>query len=1177
LKKNLSVNHVTPRQYIEFVNMFVSIYREKRNAVEEQQKHLNIGLAKIRDTVEAVAEMRISLQHKNKELEEKDDLANQKLQQMIVDQQEAERQESASKAVQAELAIQDSRINERKEIVMADLARAEPAVLEAQQSVSGIKKQQLTEVRSMTNPPDAVKLTMECVCTMLGNKIDGWKTIVAIIRKDDFISSIINFDTQTSMTSALQQQISREYLSNPNFNYEKVDRASKACGPLIKWIVAQVEYSSILDRVEPLRLEVSQLEQSAEKTRSEAQEMARNIDALSKRIASYKNEYAVLVSETQTIRTQLSVVNDKLVRSVALIKSLSSERQRWEQSINSFYEQLHTITGDVFLSACYITYGGYFDQHHRLKLREIIEDRLEDAGILFRKDLAIVEFLANPDQISTWHEFGLPKDVLCEENAIMITRTKRYPLIVDPSNQAIAYLKASLKEKKLIVTSFLDASYLKQVESALRFGNTILIQDAENIDPIMNSVLNKELRRTGGRTLIRLGKLDIDFAPSFSLILSTRDSNLQFRPDICSRVSFVNFTMTKHSLQLQCLYRVLQSERPDIDAKRNDLITAQGAYQYRLRQLEKSLLQILNESSGNILEDDVVLASLEKIKEEADGIIIKVNSTASVMSEVEVVTTMYKPLANACSSLYFCLEHLGSINRAYQFSLDFLYSIFNETLDITKNSNETPDSRLRLLWDDIFNRTYKCAAVSLLLSDRLLLAILLTRLKHQNEVLWSGDVYDKILDSQQLHTILNISRENQTNEAVSRLPLLQKHFKGSSLTAADLANSAWQEFYVAENAEQQVPKNQTMSESDLDEVLKIRILRPDRLIASLTRCMRNMMGASFMKLVEIDIFKIASQVRSEVPVMLISYGADSSHRVEIAAANAGKRLSVVAMGSSEGCEEAERVIDNASKTGTWVLLRNCQLASSWLKSLEQKLRALRCHAEYRLFISLEMTEQVPLSLIRMSRTIAFESASGVKNGLLANSKALSLDDTTIPMEGLRLRFLLIWLHALILERLRYSPLGWTKKYDFSDADFESGLEVINTWIRQYANGRQNIPPNQIPWQAIQILLSESVYGGRVDNEYDQFTLQATINGILHEQSYSFGYQLVSNTNCSLATPDGTSVEDYVAWINNLPDLQTPRWLGMSKNADTVLAVQEGKQKPIKSIPSSLMLLQATQL
>lgn len=55
-----------------------------------------------------------------------------------------------------------------------------------------------------------------------------------------------------------------------------------------------------------------------------------------------------------------------------------------------------------------------------------------------------------------------------------------------------------------------------------------------------------------------------------------RDPTVEFPPDMCSRVTFVNFTVTRSSLQSQCLHRVLKAERPDIDTKRSDLLKLQG-------------------------------------------------------------------------------------------------------------------------------------------------------------------------------------------------------------------------------------------------------------------------------------------------------------------------------------------------------------------------------------------------------------------------------------------------------------------------------------------------------------------------------------------------------------------------------------------------------------------------
>lgn len=55
-----------------------------------------------------------------------------------------------------------------------------------------------------------------------------------------------------------------------------------------------------------------------------------------------------------------------------------------------------------------------------------------------------------------------------------------------------------------------------------------LLQDVESYDPILNPVLNRELRRTGGRVLITIGDQDIDLSPSFTIFLSTRDPTVRY-------------------------------------------------------------------------------------------------------------------------------------------------------------------------------------------------------------------------------------------------------------------------------------------------------------------------------------------------------------------------------------------------------------------------------------------------------------------------------------------------------------------------------------------------------------------------------------------------------------------------------------------------------------------------
>ena len=175
-----------------------------------------------------------------------------------------------------------------------------------------------------------------------------------------------------------------KYLSNPDYTFEKVNRASLACGPLVKWAIAQLMYADMLKRVEPLRNELLALENAAMEKQQEADEMTAVIAKLEKSISSYKEEYAQLISQAEAIKNDLKHVQDKVDRSMSLLKSLGIERDRWQETSEGFKSQMATLVGDVFLSSAFLSYAGYFDQQSRQNLFTAWKHHMDMANISYR-------------------------------------------------------------------------------------------------------------------------------------------------------------------------------------------------------------------------------------------------------------------------------------------------------------------------------------------------------------------------------------------------------------------------------------------------------------------------------------------------------------------------------------------------------------------------------------------------------------------------------------------------------------------------------------------------------------------------------------------------------------------------------------------------------------------------
>lgn len=69
---------------------------------------------------------------------------------------------------------------------------------------------------------------------------------------------------------------------------------------------------------------------------------------------------------------------------------------------------------------------------------------------------------------------------------------------------------------------------------------------------------------------------------------------------------------------------------------------------------------------------------------------------------------------------------------------------------------------------------------------------------------------------------------------------------------------------------------------------------------------------------------------------------------------------------------------------------------------------------------------------------------------------------------------LTYFHSLIQERKNYIPQGWTKSYEFNYGDYKSGLSLMSQLSSKF----------DIDWDMLQGLMSDTIYGGRIDNSVD---------------------------------------------------------------------------------------------
>ena len=682
--------------------------------------------------------------------------------------------------------------------------------------------------------------------------------------------------------------------------------------------------------------------------------------------------------------------------------------------------------------------------------------------------------------------------------------------------------------------------------------------------------------------MIALGDQDIDLSSSFVIFLTTRDPTVEFPPDLCSRVAFVNFTVTRSSLQTQCLKQVLKAERPDIDQKRSDLLKLQGEFQLRLRHLEKNLLTCLNEAKGRILDDDNVINTLEVLKTEAAEVGRKVDETDQVMADIENTSKQYQPLSSACSYIYFTIESLHQVHFLYQFSLQFFLDIYQGVLTKDKRLEDIKDSaeRLSAITKNLYSTCYERVARGMLHVDRNVFALLLAKiflksapgelpLDSEFKVLLRGGEKGAV---EEMVPVPGLTEEQTVK--TSRLASSLTVFKDLPKRCSNPALASWLALSNPEMGELPAclqfwegDSKLTKCQLSMYKLLLIQALRPDRLPAASNEFVATCLGQNFVKVAEgepdmADV--IENQVESSHPVLMCSVpGYDASSRVDDLAAEMNKPVTSIAIGSAEGFNEADKAINTAVRSGKWVLLKNVHLAPSWLITLEKKLHSIQAHAGFRLFLTCEINPKLPVNLLRAGRIFTYEPPPGIRANLLRTFTTVSASRMMKPPnERARMYFLLAWFHAIVQERLRYSPLGWAKYYEFTESDLRVACDTLDTWIETTAMGRTNLPPEKVPWKAIRTLLSDCIYGGKIDNEFDQRLLSSFLEKLFVPKSFDGDFNLVSgvsigDTETNIKMPDGIRRDQFLTWVEQLEDQTSPDWLGLPNNAERVLLAQRG--------------------
>ena len=165
-------------------------------------------------------------------------------------------------------------------------------------------------------------------------------------------------------------------------------------------------------------------------------------------------------------------------------------------------------------------------------------------------------------------------------------------------------------------------------------------------------------------------------------------SNPHYLPEQQIKITLMNFSITRSGLEEQLLGDVLKKEAFEIEEKRNKSIAAMAKDRKSLNDIEDRILLLLSESSGNILDDENLIDTLEESKFTSTLIQGRMQDGVVTQQIVSATREKYRSVAQRGSVLYFAMADLALIDSMYQYSLSYFLRLFSLCIDQAAKSDD---------------------------------------------------------------------------------------------------------------------------------------------------------------------------------------------------------------------------------------------------------------------------------------------------------------------------------------------------------------------------------------------------------------------------------------------------------------------------------------------------------
>ncbi|KAB0801458.1 hypothetical protein PPYR_05812 [Photinus pyralis] len=1159
--------HVTPKSYLNFIAGYKSIYQSKREELSEGALRMDTGLEKLAEASASVEILKKELAAMKKELAEASQRAETVLTEVTERASQAETVKNQVQIVKEKAEILVSSIAVEKALAEEKLEAAKPALEEAEAALNTIKPAHIATVRKLGRPPHLIMRIMDCVLILFQRKLlpvtadtaapspkPSWADSLKMMASTTFLLQLQNYPKDIINDEMIE--FLQPYFEMEDYN---MDTAKRVCGDvagLLSWTKAMAFFHGVNKEVLPLKANLTLQEARLKVAMEDLAGAERQLEEREQSLREVKEQYDKAVMEKQRLTDAANSCLRKMNTATTLINGLGGEKVRWTQQSKEFKAQLGRLVGDVLLATGFLSYCGPYNQEYRNNLVKTWMQNLEAREIPYTVNLNIINMLVESNTVSQWTLQGLPNDELSVQNALVVTKARSYPLLIDPQTQGKMWIKNKEANNNLQLTTLEHKYFRTHLEDCLSLGRPLLIEDIDvDLDPVLDNVLEKNFIKSGSIEKVIVGDKECDVLKGFMLYITTKLPNPPYSPEISAKTSIIDFTVTMLGLEDQLLGRVILMEKTELEDERVALFESVMQNQCRMKELETNLLSRLNSTQGSLVDDEELIEVLEVTKVTSEEVNQKLSVSVVTEKKINIAREEFRAVAARGSILYFLIVEMSNVNVMYQNSLKQFLGIFDNSITKSTKSADT-EERINIILKYLTYEVWAFTQRSLYERHKALFTLMMAmKIDLHKAVITHEEFLSFIKGGASLD--LNGVRPKPFRWVLDitwlNLVEIQKYrIFADVLDKIEQNEKEWRSWYEKERPEEEeIPCGYQKSLDVFRKLLLVRSWSPDRTLSQARNYIMDSLGKQYGEPPILDLEQTWLESSPEIPLIcILSIGSDPSPQVLALAKSKDIAIKAVSMG--QGQEVVARdMIDTAMQGGGWVLLQNVHLSLPFAsEAMTMIADGEKLEESFRLWLTTEVHEQFPIGLLQMSIKFTNEPPQGIRASLKRTYQSISQDflDYSTQPQWPPLLYAVAFLHTVVQERRKFGPLGWNVPYEFNQADFAACVQFIQNHLDDMD------PKKGVSWPTVCYMLGEVQYGGRVTDDFDKRLLttftQVWFCDVLLRQGFEFykGYKV----------PQTRSLQGYIDYINGLPSADIPEVFGLHGNADITYQINSIK-------------------